>query len=127
MRLWPLSHYDPSKLPMDPEKAALHAQIASLEADVKRERDRFDALLEKFTALRVAGAVPEPKEREWDGLVAPPKHDELRDLIHERFAGNTRALGKALTQLARDRADKVDEEKIRASILNGYSPEGVPA
>jgi hypothetical protein len=108
--------------------AALREQDA---ASARREREmaaeRYDALLEKFTALRIQGATPEPKPQEWDGLVAPaPKPDPMRDLIHERFGSDPRRLRMALAQLKVDRAAGVDADTIENAILNGYSPEGVP-
>lgn len=94
--------------------AALHETVATLQ--------------QRLASLKMAGATEPPKDREWDGLTAPaPRHDEMRDLIHEKYGHDSRRLRLALAQLTRDRADRVDDDKIRDGILNGYSPEGVPA
>lgn len=130
------------------DEQARHEQVmASVRLDLHTERERYDALAdryaglaEKYTSLRMTGAAVEPKVvapcPPGCTEIAPHVHapglaelrpDNLRDLIHEKFAGDSRRLGLALAQLRRDRAAGVSAEKIEADILNGYSPEGVPA
>lgn len=99
-------------------------------AENRRERDiaeqRYDALLEKFTALRVQGAVPETPVVVEYPTRAPGPPDELRDLIHERCGGDLRKRGMMLRQLKQDRLDRVSEADIRRRIEEGVSSDGVP-
>jgi hypothetical protein len=105
------------------------ATAAALESRLNDAEKRYDSLLEKFTALRVQGAVPEPKvvttniDRTFQQL---REDDELRDLIHEKAGTDFRRRGMMLAQLKRDRADKVPEETIRERIEDGVQSEGVP-
>ncbi len=91
---------------------------------------RYDALLEKFTALRVQGAVPElppivPTAAQ-TARIEIQQPDELRDLIHEKAGTDFRRRGLMLAQLKRDRADGVAEETIRERIEDGVQSEGIP-
>lgn len=106
-------------------------------AETLRERDiaeqrydnllrRYDDLLEKFTALRVQGAVPELKPVEY-AVAQPVERDELRELIADRCGTDMRKRGMMLRQLAADRAAQVPDEQIRAAIEQGIQPDGVPA
>lgn len=112
-------------------------------AEARQERSiadvRYDALLEKYQALKMAGAVEVPKPldlpRDAAGnvtinslqpLYAPPA-DEMRELIDAQCGGNYRRRAMMLRQLAADRAAKVSDDDIRAAILNGVPSDGVPA
>lgn len=98
------------------------------ESSLQSERARNDALQERLLSLKTTGAVEPPKDREWDGLVAPaPKQDELRDLIHAKCGKNYHLRGIMLRQLTQDRADGVKDEEIEARILAGVQSEGVPS
>lgn len=96
------------------------ARAAAVEA-------RYDVLLDKFTALRVAGAVSEPAP-----IVPSTVHpteardDDLFELIDERAGDNPRVRRMMLRQLARDRRANIDEQTIRAAILAGVQMDGVP-
>lgn len=112
------------------ERSSEHWMREAQAARIERHANngRYDDLLEKFTVLRVAGAVPEIKPTEEQiRKIELQQPDELRDLIHERFGHDSRRLKMALSQLRADRAANVDDDTIRESILNGWSPEGVPA
>lgn len=105
---------------------------ARLANDIEQERKRYDALLEKFTALRVAGAIREPRPGMELGMneellkMPVAKADELRDLIHERCGGDLRRRSLMLAQLKRDRLDGIDDDKIRERIETGVESAGVP-
>lgn len=88
---------------------------------------RYNDLLEKFTALRVAGAVPEPKRDAAPAPLSAAKPDELRALIDQQCGSDLRKRKLMLGQLAIDRAEGKDEETIRQDILNGVQAEGVPS
>ena len=94
---------------------------------LKAADERYAQLLEQFTALRVQGAVPEPKPA-LEPVAAPATPaDELYALIDAKSGGNLRLRGLMLRQLELDRADGVDDDKIRESILHGIESSGVPA
>lgn len=118
------------------------ALIASMRADLADQQKRYDALLEKFMALRVAGAVPEAPRLiapcppdcaekaphvHAPGLAAFREPDEMLSLIDAKAGGNLRMRGMMLRQLAADRANGVSDEDIRAGILNGVPGNGVPS
>lgn len=108
------------------------AMVASMRADMAAERARYDALLDKFTALRMVGAVAAPGNAEWTmtsvpSPVAAPPHDKMLALIDAKAGNNTRIRGMMLRQLAADRAANVSDEDIRAGIMNGVPGNGVPA
>lgn len=124
--------YDAGKRERDELVDDLSAERALGEQRYNNLLRRYDELLEKFTALRVQGAVPEPKgsftmaemERAYP---EPVERDELKALIHARCGPDYRKRGMMLAQLATDRAEGVDDDAIRSMILNGQSIEGVPA
>lgn len=86
----------------------------------------FTVLLDKFTALRLAGAAIEPKPV---GPQAQPARepDELKELIHEKCGGDYRKRGMMLRQLSVDRSARVPETQIRQAIEQGVQSDGVPA
>lgn len=114
--------------------ASYDANARAIEADARAaaaaellasERRRYDSLLDKFTALRVAGAVPEPKAVE-AAPIGPLAADPLRALIHERAGSDYRLRAMMLRQLEADRRDGVDEDAITARIEMGVQADGVP-
>lgn len=102
--------------------------LAFHDASMAAERVRYAALLEKYHALKLAGAevpsVPSPLAPATPRLVTEP--DEMRDLIDAKAGGNLQMRKMMLRQLATDRAGNVDEDTIRDAILNGVSSDGVP-
>lgn len=110
------------------EQARHELTMAAIRADLAAERDRYGDLLAQFVTLRVAGATvgPTPNAPE-PAPIAAPKVDELRDLIHAKFPGNSRQRGMAIRQLAVDRASGVSDENIREAIEHGVESAGVPA
>lgn len=95
------------------------------------ERAKNEALNERLLSLKMVGAVEPPKQT-ISGLVAgvalaQAKPDELRDLIDSKSGGNLRKRGMMLKQLAQDRADGMDPEKIAQRIEQGVSSDGVPS
>lgn len=112
----------------DHEAAALaSAQIEFLQRQLVSERERYDALFEKYAQLRAGGAVPQPpKPVEPMPALVTNEPDELTTLIHAR-ATSTKVRGIMLRQLAVDRANNRNEHDIQRDIENGYQSEGVPA
>lgn len=104
--------------------------LALAHAEARRERDiadaRYDALLEKFTALRVQGAVPEPKPEAESQALPTLAVDSLKVLIGERCGNNVTLRKLMLRQLAIDRATGKSDDEIQKSIEQGVSSDGVP-
>ena len=99
--------------------------LAFHEASMATERARYEALLEKYQSLKLAGAVEVMTYPIVPRPVSEP--DEMRDLIDAKAGGNLQMRKMMLRQLAIDRADRVDDDTIRAAILTGVSADGVPA
>lgn len=96
-----------------------------------REREvlltnRYDALMEKYHSLKLAGAAPEPKPSEVQPLPARVE-DEARLLISEICSTDYRKRSMMLKQLAMDRADGTNEDAILRAIRTGVQSNGVPA
>lgn len=88
--------------------------------------NRYDALLDRYHALKLAGATPEPTPAEV--VPVPPRvEDEARTLISEVCGNNYAKRSMMLKQLAMDRADGKDEDAILSAIRNGIPTDGVPA
>lgn len=102
-------------------------EVAGRREDHAEADARFRDLLEKFTALRVAGAVPEPKPDAAPAPLPVAKPDELKALIDQQCGGDLRKRKLMLGQLAIDRAEGKDEDSIRKDILSGVQSEGVPS
>lgn len=103
-------------------------------AEARQERSiadaRYDALLEKYQALKVAGAVEAPKPPafvEAATVTQRLKDDPMLPLIANRSGGNLRLRAMMLRQLEADRAANVSDADIEAGILNGVPGSGVPA
>lgn len=97
-------------------------QATSLLAD---ERQRYDALLEKYHALRTSGAsVPEPKPEPRKA----PEPDAVTQAIIKK-SGNSKLLRKHYAEyVANCRAGGIGEDEIAQSILVGETDDGgVPA
>ena len=108
-------------------EALASAQIEFLQRQLASERERYDALFEKYAQLRANGAIPEPpKQVDPTPVLMTSDPDDLTALIHAR-ATSTRVRGMMLRQLAVDRANHRNEEDIQRDIENGYQSEGVPA
>ncbi len=87
---------------------------------------RYDALLEKYHALKLQGAfIPEPAVQHTPR--GPEPKDELKALIAAQAGTDLRRRGMMLRQLRQDRADGVSPEEIRRSIENGVQSDGVSA
>lgn len=94
-------------------------------AMLTREQARYDALLDKYHALRVAGANP----REPDRIIPPPKQPP-RPIMHAIRAISPRddAAYFANLKLYRDNEEKADAdpeqfaERIRRGRLTGDEP-----
>jgi hypothetical protein len=85
---------------------------------------RYDALLEKFTALRLAGAVePAP-------VIVPPaprEPDALETLVAQQADGDVRKRALMIKQVRKDRASGVSDDEIAMRIIGGMSvTDGVP-
>lgn len=107
-------------------QATLLHQANSNAADWREERTRYDSLLEKFTALRLAGAVvvPPPVTA---GAFAPPRPvDEMKELIDLQCGQDYRKRRMMLAQLAKDRAAGKSDDAIQREILSGVQGEGLP-
>jgi hypothetical protein len=114
----------------DVRLAEMKAAVLASDRGYDALLSRYDDLLEKYHALKVQGAVLEPKSAIPTGIgaaVASLQADELRDLIHTKCGTDFRRRGMMLAQLARDRADKVDDDVIQRRILEGVQADGVPA
>lgn len=101
---------------------ALHNATAQ---DLTASFERFDALLEKYHALKLAGAsVPEPKAEP-----QPPKEpDPVTSAIIAR-AGKSQALRKHYYEFVNEqRKEGVPDDEIAHAILTGVDDDaGVPA
>lgn len=109
--------------------------ITELRAALALERQRYDALLDRFlngTAGTVSTAVATAPG--WPVRVgteaAPPfpaaESDELKALIDVRCGRDYRRRAMMLAQLATDRAAGIAPDQIKAAILNGVQSDGVP-
>lgn len=89
---------------------------------------RFDALLEKYHALKVDGAVSvEPLTATAPVPVAVQSAaDDMKARIADKCGSNLKLRGIMLRQLAADRAAGLDDDTIRNAIETGYESEGVP-
>ena len=92
---------------------------------IANDRARYDTLLEKFTALRLAGAAePAP-------IIVPPAPrpvDALEVLIGQESGGDFRKRAFMIKQLRKDRASGMSDDEIARRIINGQSVEdGIPA
>ena len=101
--------------------------LAFHESALAAERSRYEALLDKYQSLKLAGAVEVPAPLARTESHSTPEPDEMRDLIDAKAGGNLQMRKMMLRQLAIDRADRVDDDTIRAAILTGVSADGVPA
>lgn len=92
--------------------------------EAREQRARYDALLDKYHALRVAGANPAAPAPEPQAKAAP---DPVTQAMIARGAGN-RALMKHYAQyVTEERAKGTTEATIAANILAGETMEdGVP-
>jgi hypothetical protein len=90
---------------------------------------RYDALLEKYHALKLQGAEAPPTIADLPlGVSRGPDPDaELKLLIAEQAGTDLRRRGMMLRQLRQDRADGVSPEEIRRSIERGVQSDGIPA
>lgn len=105
----------------------IEASRAESRIALQRADERYEELLEKFTALRAAGAVIEPKPLTLAPIPAQ-KDDELRSLISEKCGRNYGLRAIMLRGLAKDRADGLSDDEIRQKIEQGVqTEEGVPA
>jgi hypothetical protein len=104
----------------------LGAVCEDYKGHMKTERARYDALIEKYHALKLQGAESVPPVVQYTPIVRE-KDDELKLLIADQAGGDLRKRGLMLRQLAQDRADGVSPEEIRRSIEQGVQAEGVPA
>jgi len=85
---------------------------------------RYDALLDKFTTLRLAGAV-EPVVYT---APVPRPVDALEVLIGQESGGDVRKRAFMIKQLRKDRASGMSDDEIARRIINGQSVEdGIPA
>jgi hypothetical protein len=97
----------------------------SAECEAKRERDRYDALLDKYHALKLNGAtIPEPV------VTAQKKEpDPLVQTINVLSAGKPGLRAQMMAQLAADRRNPLmDDADILQRIQQGNPAyeEGVP-
>jgi hypothetical protein len=127
---WPFvsrSAYNAQRETLLWERVEHERVMASVRADLATERDRYDALLEKFTALRVAGAIEIPKVQPVPVIDGGyEKRDELKELIGEVCGSDYAKRKVMLRQVAVDRAAKMEDDVIRAAILAGVQTDGVP-
>lgn len=102
---------------------ALRLVIDRQTGELAAERERYDALLEKYHALKLAGAsTPEP-------TVAHdrPTPDPLMQAITLRAAGNPQLRATMLRQLAEDRRNPLlSDMDIERRIQDGIAVDGVP-
>jgi hypothetical protein len=94
------------------------ARLSYLQEQLTAERVRYDALLQKFTALRLAGAVEPPP-------VQPPqsaaKPDPVMQAIILKAKNNILLRNHYVAYVAEQRALRVSEEDIAAAIMLGHS------
>ena len=112
------------KWPWEVVAEAKDGEIAGLKAERDRWQLRYDLLLDKYHALRAAGANPAPEVSE----PLPPKEP---DVVTQAILSETK-----LRHLPRDfftayvasqRRDGLDEEAIAAAIRMGQDDaDGVP-
>ncbi len=100
-------------------------QVSYFEKVVADLRADYATLLDKFTALRVQGAVTDSADVPRGTLPEVPV-DPLATLIDARCGNNLRLRALMLRQLAVDRAAGVNPDDIEAAIQNGYPGDGVP-
>lgn len=114
---------------------AVESQNAGLLELIRRHDDafekldaRFVGLLDKYTSLKLAGAVEVPKPEPTAPIVQRVEipRDELKDLIAEKCGTDSRKRGFMLKALAADRANGVKDDVIRQAIEHGITVEGVP-
>lgn len=84
-----------------------------------------DALTERLLSLKMAGAAEVPPQSQplLAGVGVQP--DEMRDLIDQACGSNLAKRRMMLRQLAIDRADRLEDDTIRARIVSGVQSEGV--
>ena len=108
------------------EKLRVESQHSRAWEDLARDfSNRFDALLEKYHALRTQGANPaEPKPEPR----AAPEPDPVTQAILAR-AGKSQALRKHYYDfVSEQRRDGVSDDEIAHAILTGVDDDaGVPA
>lgn len=104
--------------------------VVKTAAVLMKENDRlsvrYDALLEKYHALKLQGAEPLPPVVAYAAKTPAPE-EELTALIAAQAGTDLRRRGMMLRQLRQDRADGVSPDEIRRSIENGVQNDGVPA
>jgi hypothetical protein len=105
--------------------------LAFHESAMAAERARYDALLDKYQSLKMAGAADvlrnEPCLPSPTAPLPRQESDDMLAMIDMIASGNLQMRKRMLRQLAFDRAAHVDEETIRNAIANGVSGNGVPA
>lgn len=93
-----------------------------LRKDAAAERARHDALLEKYHALRAAGASPPPP-----ALTPAPRPSQPSDLaieeVVERFGGSARLRRRLQKEQGKMRAGGDDEATIAHAIKHWRDPE----
>ena len=101
------------------------------DASMAAWQTRYDALLDKYQSLKLAGAVevPTPLPGYPDAIVSRIQlpTDEMHDLIAAKAGSNIPMRKQMLRQLAQDRASGVDDDTLRQAILNGVTSDGVPS
>lgn len=101
-------------------------QCESLRGAVERGSERYDALLDKYHALKVSGAtIPEPVRP-----VERKEPDALVQTINVLSAGKPGLRAMMMKQLAQDRANPLlDDADILQRIQSGMPmyEEGIPA
>jgi hypothetical protein len=110
--------------------AAWRAAVEETRTPIRETFARFDALLEKYHALRLQGAEappPLPKISELPPRTVVDPDAELKGLIAEQAGPDLRKRAIMLRQLKRDRLDGVSVEEIRKQIEQGVQSDGVMA
>lgn len=112
---------------LDAVNATRNDERREAQARAEGAEVRYQALLDKYHALKVTGAVvvTEAQAAKIELQDRPPV-DEMKELIGEVCGKNYAKRAIMLRQLALDRAAKVEESLIRAAILNGVPSDGVP-
>jgi hypothetical protein len=103
------------------------AAIADIGKLLGNEQTRYDALLEKYHALKLQGAEPLPPMGSLVyGPRTPDPDAEFKVLIAEQAGTDLRQRAVMLRQLRQDRLDGVSPEEIRRAIERGVQSDGVP-
>jgi hypothetical protein len=116
-------------LPWVPREAlaALDAAWRTIHAS---DVERFNALLDKYHALKLQGAeAPPPVVQVTPRQLQPiePEEEELKALVADHAGDDLRKRAIMLRQLKRDRLDGVSVEEIRRQIEQGVQGDGVMA